>query len=433
MNVTVGTDRLGVVVFAALLVVSAAGPFAGAAGAAQEEETDTPRAPLSSLAGSGTLDDPYVITDADELQAMNQDLSAHYALASDVDAGETETWNAGNGFEPVGNDDERFTGSFDGRGYEIDGLTIIRPSESEIGLFGASEGTVQNVSLTGARVNGDENVGALVGLNKGSITGSSAGGEVYGARENTGGLVGNNEGQIVACAASATVEGEETVGGLTGYSKGPVRGSYATGTVTGEENVGGLVGSNRNAVTASYASATVGGETTVGGLTGTNRGTITSSFAASTVKRSERNGSLAGRNGGTMVDVYWDAEAAGTAVTPLGGDEETGTRLTTDEMTGEDAGEALEGFDFANIWSTTDSYPVHQWEQPDVDPLDQWQVPTPEPTPTPTATVPGGNETITTAGSSGIGPGFGPVAGFGALAVVAVFARYRRRSGGLDA
>ncbi|WP_415378748.1 GLUG motif-containing protein [Halosimplex sp. TS25] len=413
-----------------LLTVAMCGPLVGFAGAVQEE-TETPRAPLSSLAGSGTLDDPYVITDADELQAMSQDLSAHYALGSDVDAGETETWNAGNGFEPIGNEDAAFEGSFDGRGHDIDGLTIIRPSAQDVGLFGGSEGTIQNVTLTNARVNGDENVGGLVGWNEGSITGSAVEGEVYGARENTGGLVGNNRGQIVACSVSATVEGEELVGGLVGFNRGPVRGSYATGTAAGEGSVGGLIGVNRNAVTASYATTTVDGEMIVGGLAGVNAGTITSTFSASPVKTAERNGSLAGRNQGTMVDVYWDAGAAGTAVTALSNGKEAGTRLTTDEMTGERASDSLDGFDFANIWTTEESYPVHQWERPDVDPLDQWQVPTPEPTPTPTPTVPGGNATVTTVGSSGVGPGFGPVSVFGALAAVVLFGRYRRRSGGL--
>jgi len=418
----------GGVVLVGLLTVATCGPFVGFAGAVEPQEgTDTPRAPLSSLAGSGTLDDPYVVTNADELQAMSQDLSAHYVLGSDVDAGETETWNAGNGFEPVGTENRPFTGSFDGRGHEIDGLTIIRPSELDVGLFGGSEGTIQNVTLTNARVNGDENVGGLVGWNTGSVTGSSVEGEVYGARENTGGLVGTHRGQIVASSASVTVEGDEVVGGIVGLNRGPVRGSYATGTVTGEERVGGLVGVNQNAVTASYARATVDGETTVGGLAGANRGTITSSYVASAVTESQRNGSVAGQNQGTTVDVYWDRDAAGTAVTAFGNGEEGGTMLTTAEMTGENAGEALDGFDTANIWSTTESYPVHQWERPDVDPVDQWQVPTTEPTPTPTPAVAGGNGTVTTTdGSSGFGPGFGPTAVFGAVVATLLISRYRR-------
>ena len=45
------------------------------------------------MVGSGTELDPYGITTVQELQAIDVDRSAHYALATDVDASETQTWN----------------------------------------------------------------------------------------------------------------------------------------------------------------------------------------------------------------------------------------------------------------------------------------------------------------------------------------------------
>lgn len=71
--------------------------------------------PDDDLQESGVDGDPYVITNASELQAMGGNLSAHYKLGNDVDASETEGWNNGNGFNPIGDNANRFTGHFDGK------------------------------------------------------------------------------------------------------------------------------------------------------------------------------------------------------------------------------------------------------------------------------------------------------------------------------
>ena len=51
------------------------------------------------LAGNGTESNPYVITNASELQAMEDDLGANYTLGDDIDASGTSSWNSGDGFE----------------------------------------------------------------------------------------------------------------------------------------------------------------------------------------------------------------------------------------------------------------------------------------------------------------------------------------------
>ncbi|HDI12511.1 MAG TPA: hypothetical protein ENF64_00165, partial [Hadesarchaea archaeon] len=66
--------------------------------------------------GSGTPEDPYIIENVEQLQAMKDNLSAHYALGNDIDASDTVNWNGGAGFEPVGTDDNPFTGDLDGCG-----------------------------------------------------------------------------------------------------------------------------------------------------------------------------------------------------------------------------------------------------------------------------------------------------------------------------
>lgn len=54
------------------------------------------------MTGSGTIGDPYIIYDVDDLQAMKNDLTAYYELNSDINAIDTELWNGGKGFEPIG-------------------------------------------------------------------------------------------------------------------------------------------------------------------------------------------------------------------------------------------------------------------------------------------------------------------------------------------
>src|SRR5690606_22748685 len=98
--------------------------------------------------GSGTQEDPYLIHDVYELQAMKDNLNAHYALAKDIDASATVNWNDGAGFEPIGTSSSPFRGSFDGRGHKITGLYINRESTSNVGLFGyADSARIQNVGL----------------------------------------------------------------------------------------------------------------------------------------------------------------------------------------------------------------------------------------------------------------------------------------------
>ena len=78
--------------------------------------------------GTGVSGDPDLIEDVIDLQEMNNNLDAHYAIINDIDANDTVNWNKGKGFEPIGKDfSTEVTGSLDGRGNTIIGLYINRP------------------------------------------------------------------------------------------------------------------------------------------------------------------------------------------------------------------------------------------------------------------------------------------------------------------
>jgi hypothetical protein len=68
----------------------------------------------------------YHITNVWELQNMSDDLSGDYILDNNIDASITSTWNAGAGFEPIGQPTQ-FTGTFNGYNNSINNLFINRP------------------------------------------------------------------------------------------------------------------------------------------------------------------------------------------------------------------------------------------------------------------------------------------------------------------
>jgi len=171
-----------------------------------------------------------------DLDAVRDNPEGHHILMNDLDsttcgyeARASPTANGYKGWEPIGNGD-RFTGSFDGQGYDIRDLFINRLDEYEcnyIGLFGRVGDTaiIKNVGVVNATVIGCRSVGGLVAENQGTVIDSYF----------TGSVTGNGE-----------------VGGLIGENKGTVIDSYSTGSVTGNREVGGLVGLNEGTVSNSH-------------------------------------------------------------------------------------------------------------------------------------------------------------------------------------
>ena len=165
-----------------------------------------------------------------------------YELAADLDL-DVAPYNAGGGWEPVGDNASRFGAVFRGNGRTISGLYLNR-SRNHSGLFGAtgSGSRIEGVGLLGPRVlDGQGTVGALVGLNGGEVRTSYVSGGTVTADTSVGMLVGANAGVVEdSYAVGGTVEcrqghpwsaGGSLVGGQG--AGGSIRRSYATGTVTG--------------------------------------------------------------------------------------------------------------------------------------------------------------------------------------------------------
>ena len=231
---------------------------------------------------SVTANFALAILDWYDLDTIRIDLSSNYVLMNDLDsttAGYAEmagpSANGGKGWEPIGTNgtSDSFTGSFDGRGYEIRDLVICRPDEHYVGLFGFVDngGVITDIGVVNIVAVGNAYVGGLVGMNvHGNVTQSYSTGNVTG-NYFVGGLAGGNNGTVIDSYSSANVMGEGEVGGLLGTNEdsGTVGNCYSTGRVTGTEEVGGLAGHNvGGSVTNCFWDIGTSGQSTSAGGTG---------------------------------------------------------------------------------------------------------------------------------------------------------------------
>ena len=237
----------------------------------------------TKLGSDGAVNAFTVITSLDALQAINASTESRaldYFLGANIDATATSDWNGGAGFTPIGKSGYTFKGAFDGGGHTISGLTINRPAQDYVGLFGYAKDNkpIANLSLVNADITGRGSVGILAGgAENRRITNVSATGSVTGSSDDVGGLVGYNKSGISTSYATGSVTGTgSSVGGLAGYqSEASISNSYATASVNGNSYVGGLVGRNMIAgyISSAYATGSVTGTgSSVGGLVGYNNG-----------------------------------------------------------------------------------------------------------------------------------------------------------------
>ena len=234
----------------------------------------------------------YTVYNADGLLAWNEaaqkDRSINCTLSADIDL-------TGKGWTPIGTDyDNSYTGTFDGGGHTIMGLTVTT-NYQYVGLFGrlGEAGTVKNVVMEGVNNHSLGYAGGVVGYSWGTIENCSVSGSVSGTVY-VGGVVGAQiGGSITGCSSSATVKGTVDVGGVAGQtnSSATLTACYATGNVTIEINPakniagGSLVGMNAgSSLLACYATGNVTstgsstGKVHIGGFLGNNYTTVTAGY-----------------------------------------------------------------------------------------------------------------------------------------------------------
>ncbi len=170
--------------------------------------------------GSGTAEDPYVITKyyqmnhlAEETNKGTSDFEGvYFALGCSINLA---------AFTPIGTKEHPFKGNFDGRGNIIQ-LSVNKETTDYVGLFGFAKGAqIKNVVLQQLTrdcvIKGHDHVGSICGyLDKGSI---------------------------INCSNAIDVSGNSIVGGICGVvSDGTINSCRNFGTIRGDNYPAGIVG-----------------------------------------------------------------------------------------------------------------------------------------------------------------------------------------------
>lgn len=191
---------------------------------------------LASPAARLTIDDVFYIRNYNELREVALSIRGghkevanyDYILTRDITCPSDEPWNV-----PIGSSSIPFSGTFDGQGHTISGLTADVTSVSPFGLFGAVKGgTVKNLHLKDVRFASDDaHTGAICGTaDNALISGCTVSGSVAGSAgeggSSAGGICGWTSSSTVVekCMNYSSVSGQlDAVGGVVGYNQGMIR------------------------------------------------------------------------------------------------------------------------------------------------------------------------------------------------------------------
>lgn len=192
-----------------------------------EAAADDATALLQEVSTKTSVPSGYTpIYDAEDLQNMQEDLTANYILMNDIDL-------SGINWKPMrpsstGVYTSGFIGTLEGNGFTIRNLTVNAEQYDNGALFYQNEGTIQNLRVTG-QINLTSKSGivryaaSLALYNEGTIynctsaAGITAGGDMP---VRVGGLVSENQGTIDYCRYTGTIHasagnGQVCVGGIT--------------------------------------------------------------------------------------------------------------------------------------------------------------------------------------------------------------------------
>ena len=294
----------------------------------------------------------YTVYTADGLMAWAEaaqgNPSLNCTLTHDIDLSGTE-------WEPVGDRNNVYTGTFDGNGHTISNLTITKENLSfgdDCGMFGrvGTNATIKDLTLESVRLNVGADgipIGALAGSNQGTISNCKVSGNISvtnNEMQYVGGIVGWMEsGVIQYCHSSASIQGgnSEYVGGVLGgeyITATVIKGCSFSGSVTGNRFVGGIVGYCRSfdKKTACYSTGSL---SSTGGFAGGIVGALQFTSEANACYWSNFDGEGVG---------YGYNSSEGTGLYKVDGT--THTWQTATEVMN-----AALGADSEYIWETTDA------------------------------------------------------------------------------
>ena len=175
-------------------------------------------------------------------EAVISDHAINCTLAANIDMTE-ETWQGAN---------ISYSGTFDGNGYTITGLTNC--------FTYMNAGTIKNLTLVEPKISvSTRRAGTVASENWATIENCHVvGGSIEGTYLQSGGIAGlnGNKATIRACSSSAAVtiqDDGDGAGGIVGLNSSRIIACYATGSVTGNNAyIGAIVGRLGGELTACY-------------------------------------------------------------------------------------------------------------------------------------------------------------------------------------
>ncbi len=207
--------------------------------------------------GSGTENDPYIITSYDEFLLIKDFPDGHFKLANDINLpAEWTPIGVDSGFLYPDVTESDFTGVLDGNGYTIS----MEKTENYAGLFWQNFGAIKNICLIG-ELDGYFVGGMITGKNFGTIENCVTKGSIVGRlRPNyypgnpyMGGIAQYNlrDGVIKNCYSLVNMEWPNTsltneytwiIGGIAGENHAKIENCYYAGVLPPPaKNSGGIV------------------------------------------------------------------------------------------------------------------------------------------------------------------------------------------------
>ena len=237
--------------------------------------------PPTGMTGNGTEAEPFVLKSADHLAWFRDYVNGGHPnawakISDDVKAIDMSSvcHEAGTKYTdelswtPIGNESNKYIGTFDGNDKIISNL-YINATSVNTGFFGyATDGSIKNITFDNAKVKstGSYDTAILAGAaeyciieNIKTLANCSVEGNML-----TGGIAGMAEGNISNCENHAMVKGSYTVGGVVGINNGSCNISSCAnyGAVTGTNGeIGGMVGQ--------FSFGTIQNSANYGDITGT--------------------------------------------------------------------------------------------------------------------------------------------------------------------
>lgn len=180
-----------------------------------------------------------------QLQAITNDLKGNYVLKNDIELSDAE-WT------PIGTKDSPFTGTLDGQGHTIKGLTVGNGANDDKAFFGfTKDAIVKNIAFTNAVVKGHNQAAIVVAQATSSTLSNIYVSGVVTGRDHVGTIAGDARGTtdsrttITNCVSTAAaLSTDHQGGGIAGWTDNSTF-SYniAYGAVTApNDGAGGITG-----------------------------------------------------------------------------------------------------------------------------------------------------------------------------------------------